>query len=104
MQDAHDPYAALRQRDYCLLLTANVLAAMSGEVQFTVVEWEIFTRTGSYELMGYAGLAQFPPLLLLALPAGQLADRYSRKYLLIFSHLAMMFTSVGLMCVTLNQW
>ena len=104
MQDAHDPYAALRQRDYCLLLSANVLAAMSSEVQFTVVEWEIFQRTGSYEWMGYAGLAQFLPLLLLALPAGQLADRYSRKYLLILSHLTMALASVGLVLVSLNQW
>jgi MFS family permease len=103
MQDAHDPYAALRQRDYCLLLCANVLAAMSSEVQFTVVEWEIFERTKSYELMGYAGLAQFLPLLLLALPAGQLADRYSRKVLLMFSHLTMTAASLGLCYVTLYQ-
>ena len=76
---------------------------MSSEVQFTVVEWEIFERTGSYELMGYAGLAQFLPLLLLALPAGQLADRYSRKYLLMFSHLTMTVASLGLLFVSLFQ-
>ncbi|HZZ82465.1 MAG TPA: MFS transporter [Gemmataceae bacterium] len=97
----HDPYAALRQRDYCLLLTGNVLAAMSAEVQFTVVEWEIFERTGSYELMGYAGLAQFLPLLLLALPAGQLADRFSRKHMLMIAHWTMALTSLGLMAVSL---
>ena len=33
MQDAHDPYAALRSRDYSLLLGSNVLAAMSAEIQ-----------------------------------------------------------------------
>ncbi len=103
MQDAHDPYAALRQRDYCLLLSSNVLMAMSSEVQFTVVEWEIFERTRSYELMGYAGLAQFVPLLLLALPAGQLADRFSRKRLLMLAHLTMASTSLGLLFVSLFQ-
>src|SRR5947208_1179179 len=96
MQEAHDPYAALRQRDYCLLLSSNVLAALSAEVQFTVVEWEIFERTGSYELMGYGGLAQFLPLLILALPAGQLADRFSRKYLLMIAHGTMALASLGL--------
>src|SRR5476649_2075911 len=103
MQDAHDPYAALRSRDYRLLLSSNVLTAMSSEIQFTVVEWEIFERTGSYELMGYAGLAQFVPLLLLALPAGQLADRFSRKRLLMIAHGTMALASLGVLCVSLYQ-
>jgi MFS family permease len=103
MQEAHDPYAALRQRDYCLLLSSNVLAALSAEVQFTVVEWEIFARTGSYELMGYGGLAQFLPLLLLALPAGQLADRFSRKYLLMMAHGTMALASLGLFFVSYTE-
>ena len=103
MQDAHDPYAALRSRDYRLLLSSNVLSAMSSEIQFTVVEWEIFDRTGSYELMGYAGLAQFVPLLLLALPAGQLADRFSRKRLLMIAHGTMAMASLGLLCVSIYQ-
>lgn len=100
MQDAHDPYAALRSRDYSLLLGSNVLAAMSAEIQFTVVEWEIYQRTHSYEYMGYAGLAQFLPLLLLALPAGQAADRYSRKYLLMGAHAMMACASIGLALVS----
>lgn len=103
MQDAHDPYAALRSRDYCLLLSSNVLAAISSEAQFTVVEWEIFQRTGSYEMMGYGGLAQFLPVLLLALPAGQAADRFSRKYLLMLAHFTMAMTSLGLALVSMFE-
>lgn len=101
MQEAHDPYAALRHRDYGLLLSSNVLAALSAEIQFTVVEWEIFQRTRSYEMLGYGGLAQFLPLLLLALPAGQAADRFSRKHLLIAAHAMMALTSLGLACVSI---
>lgn len=96
----HDPYAALRRGSFSLLLSSNALAAMSAEVQFTVVEWEIFQRTGSYELMGYAGLAQFLPILLFALPAGQLADRFSRKHLLMMAHATMALASLGLFFVS----
>jgi MFS family permease len=103
MQDAHDPYAALRHRDYGLLLSSNVLAAMSGEIQFTVVEWEIFQRTNSYAMMGYAGLAQFLPLLILALPAGQAADYFSRKYLLMAAYVTMALTSLGLALVSIYE-
>jgi MFS family permease len=85
------------------LLTSNVLAATASEIQFTVVEWEIFQRTGSYANMALAGLAQFLPLLILALPAGQAADRFSRKYLLILAHFTMALTSLGLALVSLYE-
>ncbi|MBM3997738.1 MAG: MFS transporter [Planctomycetes bacterium] len=103
MQDAHDPYAALRHRDFGLLLSSNVLAAMCAEAQFTVVEWEIYQRTGSYEMMGYGGLAQFLPLLFLALPAGQAADHFSRKAMLMLAHLTMGLASLGLALVSLSD-
>src|SRR5438876_5433363 len=96
MQDAHDPYAALRSRDYCFLLSSNVLAATAGEMQFAAVEWELFQRTGLPEYLGYGGLAQFLPVLLLGLPAGQAADHFNRKYLLIAAHVTMVLASLGL--------
>lgn len=100
MEEAHDPYAALRHRDYSSLLAGNVLAAMSVEVQATVVSWELWLRTYSPDYLGYAGLAQFLPVLFLALPAGQAADHYSRKHLLIVAHATMALTSLGLAAIS----
>jgi MFS family permease len=96
----HDPYAALRHRDYCFLLSSNVLAATAAEMQFAAVEWELFQRTGLPEYLGYGGLAQFLPVLLLGLPAGQAADHFNRKYLLMAAHAAMMLASLGLALVS----
>lgn len=101
MQDAHDPYAALRHPNYCYLLSSNVIAATAAEMQFAAVEWELFQRTNSPEYLGYGGLAQFLPVLLLALPAGQAADHFSRKYLLMTAHAAMLLASLGLATVSL---
>jgi MFS family permease len=101
MQDAHDPYAALRHRDYGYLLSSNVLAATAAEMQFAAVEWELFQRTGLPEYLGYGGLAQFMPVLLLGLLAGQAADRFSRKYLLMTAHAVMLLASLGLALVSL---
>jgi MFS family permease len=50
-------------------------------------------------LAGLAGLAQFLPVLLLALPAGQLADRYSRKALLQTAVLTMGLVGLGLAAI-----
>ncbi len=79
MADEHDPYAALRHRDYRRLLGGTILAGLGSEVQATAVGWEVFEQTGRNDLIGYVGLVQFLPVLLFSLPAGQAADRYSRK-------------------------
>jgi MFS family permease len=79
--EPHDTYAALRHGDYRLLLTCSALAGLGSQMQATAVEWEVYQRTGSNAMIGYAGLVQFLPVLLLSLPAGQVADRYSRKWI-----------------------
>ena len=82
MPEVHDPYAALRHGDYRLLLAGGVLASIGGEIQAVAVGWELYQRHRTRAAaLGLAGLAQFLPVLLLALPAGQAADRYSRKLL-----------------------
>jgi MFS family permease len=96
MSDAHDPYAALRHRDYRLLLSGTILAGLGSEVQATAVNWEVFAKTGRNDMIGYVGLVQVLPVLLLSLPAGQAADRYSRKALLVGSLLLLVVTSLGL--------
>jgi len=96
MADAHDPYAALRQRDYRLLLACSALAGLGTQMQATAVEWEVYQRTGSNAMIGYTGLVQFLPVLLLSLPAGQVADRYSRKWIYATTLTLMAGGSLGL--------
>jgi MFS family permease len=81
MSITHDPYRALRHRDYRLLLSAGILASIGGEIQAVAVGWELYDRTGDPAALGLAGLLQFLPVLLLALPAGYAADHYSRRVL-----------------------
>src|SRR4051794_15009604 len=103
MSADHDAYAALRHRDYRLLLSAGVLSSVAGEAQAVVVGWELYERTGSKWLLGLAGLAQFLPVLLLALPAGQAADRYSRKLLFRLAQATMALASLGLAALSHAQ-
>jgi MFS family permease len=102
MAEAHDPYAALRHPDYRLLLAAGVLASVGAEIQATAVGWEIYQRTGSAAALGFAGLAQFLPVLLLALPAGHAADHYSRRLLFQLAQGAAGVASLGL--AVLSFW
>src|SRR6516225_10035485 len=79
MSAEHDAYAALRHRDYRLLLAGAVLTSVGSGVQLTAVSWELYDRTGSLAVLALIGLVLFIPVLLLSLLAGQAADRYSRK-------------------------
>src|SRR5262245_12051078 len=101
MPGEHDAYAALRHRDYRCLLIGAVLASAGGEVQAVAIGWELYHRTDSPWALGLAGLAQFWPVRLLALPAGQAAGRYSRKSLFQLAQGLSIAASVGLAILSL---
>ena len=103
MQDVHDPYAALRHRDYRRLLSGSMLASVGTQMQGVAVGWELYRRTGSPLDLGLVGLVQFVPVLLLSLPAGHAADRYSRKGLLLAAQGMMALTSLGLATLSFFQ-
>ncbi|MBM4069794.1 MAG: MFS transporter [Planctomycetes bacterium] len=99
----HDPYGVFRIRDYRCLLSAGVLGSIGMEVQAVAVGWDLYVRTSSAAMLGYAGLAQFLPVLLFSLPAGHLADRYSRKRLYQIAQAAVAACSLGLAGLTLGE-
>src|SRR5215472_15834262 len=97
----HDAYAALRSRDYRRLLLGNMLSGVAREMQSVAVGWELYQRTDSAAALGFAGLAQFLPVLLLSLPAGHAADRYSRKRLVQAAQTTLALASLGLAALSL---
>jgi MFS family permease len=103
MPDGHDPYAALRGRDYRLLLGAILLASVGAEMQATAVGWELYRRTGAPLDLGLVGIVQFLPIVLLALPAGHAADRHSRKGILLAALSLALLASVGLAVLSAVQ-
>jgi MFS family permease len=102
MSGGHDAYAALRLPDYRRLLFGAVLASVGGEIQAVAVGWELYQRTGSAWALGFAGLAQFLPVLLLALPAGHAADQFSRKLIFQLALATLALSSAGL--AALSFW
>jgi MFS family permease len=96
MANEHDPYAALRYPNYCLLLSGGTLASIGMGIQTVAVGYEIYQRTHSAWLLGLTGLAQFLPVLFFALPAGQAADHFSRKVLFQLAVGTSALASVGL--------
>lgn len=82
----HDPYAALRFRDYRFYVSSFFLSVIAGQMQIVAVGWEIYQKTGSKMNLGWMGLALALPVLLLSLPAGHVADTHSRRKIVMFTH------------------
>ncbi|MGB3305063.1 MAG: MFS transporter [Thermomicrobiales bacterium] len=75
----HDPYAALRHRDFRLFISANFLSSLAQAILSVIVGWELYLRTNSALALGMVGLVQIIPNVLMAIPAGQFVDRHDHK-------------------------
>jgi MFS family permease len=92
----HDPYAVLRNVNFRRFVLAGMAATVGNQMQGVAVGWELYERTRSPLALGLVGLAQVLPIILLAIPAGHAADRYSRPAQIILAQLLLIGTSVGL--------
>jgi MFS family permease len=72
------PAPALREAGLRPYLAANALASVAAEMQSVAIGWQVYQLTGSFAQLGFVGLAQFAPFILLVLPAGHFADRRDR--------------------------
>ncbi|MBD8576390.1 MFS transporter [Pseudomonas syringae] len=87
----------LRQPGFVAFLAARLLAMFAMQIQAVVVAWQIYDMTRDPMALAYAGLAQFIPMLLLLMPAGDLIDRYDRKLILTLSWLVQALCGVILL-------
>ena len=77
--------SVLRERDYTRLLGSGISYGLGREMAFVAVGWQVYDISRNPFHLGLIGLAEFLPLPLLALPAGALADRLSRKLVYLWS-------------------
>ena len=92
----HDPYASLRHRDFFSYALGATFANVGSAMQSVAVGWDLYERTGSALALGFVGLVQFLPIVLLALPAGHIADRFDRRKILLLAETIVIACSVGL--------
>lgn len=99
----HDPYVALRFRDFQWLTLGQFVGTLGQQMVSVAVGWELYERTNSALALGMVGLVQVVPVILLALPAGHIADRYDRRRLVIMTQVLLALGSLGLALVSFAQ-
>lgn len=100
---SHDPYAALRVPTYRSFIVGWFIALLGTRIQSVAIGWEMYQRTGDALSLGLVGLAQALPTMLLAIPAGYLADRFDRPKLVMVSLAGMTLTSMGLAVLSFTE-
>jgi MFS family permease len=92
----------LRHRDFSLLLVVLVTETFALQMAFVAIGWQVYSVRENPLDLGIVGLAEFLPLLLLALPAGHLADRVPRRNLLAVMMSLNVVVLGGLLVVTVH--
>ena len=91
--EVHDPIAALRIANYRLFGAGFICSSTGLQMLSTAVAWEVWERTHDPLELGYIGLARALPVVLVALPAGHLADLHDRRRIVAITQAAFALTA-----------
>lgn len=101
--NSRDPYQAFRFRDFRLLFIGTLISTIGEQMISVAIGWELYDRTGSALVLGWVGLVQVIPVMLLSLPAGHIADRFNRKYIVIVAQVMLAMASLGLLALSFTR-
>ncbi|MGE5312121.1 MAG: MFS transporter [Nitrospirota bacterium] len=93
-------FAALRHRNYRLWFIGQLLSLLGSWMQVTAQGFLVFQLTHSPAYLGYVGFAGGVPTWLFTLYGGVVADRISRRALMIITQTAMMILALLLAALT----
>ena len=74
-----------RRREYRLLVAGQFVSLAGSELTFVAIPFQTFQITDSSLAVGLLGVAEFVPILVLALVGGALADAFDRRRLVALS-------------------
>jgi len=104
------PWRALRYPNFARLLLGRFLSTVAMLSQSVTLGWQVYSiarleHTVAYSsfLVGMIGLVQFVPMVALVLLAGETADRYDRRKILIACFGLQLFCSTALAFIALSD-
>jgi MFS family permease len=92
----------LRLRSFTLLWTSSLASGFALQMIVVAIGWQVYAIHKDPLDLGLVGLAEFLPLLILALPAGQIADRFPRRIVVAVGLVLQVLIAALLVIITLN--
>lgn len=93
-------FRALRHRDFRLLWLGQLVSLTGGWMQSLAQGWLVLRLTDSAFFLGLVGFFSYLPVLVLALPAGVVADRLPRRRALMWVQASAMVLALVLALLT----
>jgi MFS family permease len=86
----------------------RIVSILSFQMLMVAIGWQLYSITGSALDLGFLGLAQFVPMLVLTLLVGHVADRYDYRHILLVCQsaeaIAAAFLAAGSLMGWLDPW
>lgn len=94
-----DPYAAWRVRNYQFYAVSWFLMTIGRQIETVAIGVYVYAQTKDMLSLGWLGLVQAVPFMLMAIPGGQLADRRDRRLVLAGTLAATTLMASGLAAI-----
>ena len=96
------PTVAFSNPNFRFFVLTRFLTTTASEMQSVAIAWQVYNLTHRPVDLGYVGLAQFLPGILLFLVAGHVADRFSRIKILVTCYGLFSLCSLALLTLSLR--
>ena len=97
-----DRFAAFRHSSYTRYFFSRFLTSFGAQVVSVSVAWQMYDETRNPALLGWIGLVQFLPALLLVVVTGNAADRLGRRLVMGCGALVMMSCAASILMLVLS--
>lgn len=99
-----ESYKVLQLPDFRLYLISRMLMMLSIQVQSVAVGWQVYQLTRDPLSLGFIGLVEAIPSILVSLYAGHLADNANRKTIVLSCLTLFLFCSISLLSFTIDSF
>src|SRR5215831_15019488 len=87
-------FASLRHRNFRLFFSGQLISLIGTWMQNTAQGWLVYDLTGSKILLGVVAAAGSTPMMLFSIWGGSIADRHSKRRIVLCTQAAMMVLAV----------
>ncbi|HET6746352.1 MAG TPA: MFS transporter [Candidatus Limnocylindria bacterium] len=94
-------FPSLAHADVRRYLAARLLVSVAVQMQTVAVGWQVYQTTRNPLDLGFIGLSQFLPFVVLVLPAGHVADHFDRRRVIFACYLLAAVASSALLVFSL---
>ena len=104
MTAVHDAnrFSAFQHSAFSRYFAARFCTAFATQVVSVAVGWQIYDQTQNAALLGWIGLVQFMPALILVIPTGMTADKFGRRLIMGSAILLKMLCALVILALALS--